>query len=376
MNLSIRTFSQYVRDMAAAVQSASSQILDLSVGSVLRAILEANASVALWLQMLISDVMEASRAATARGNSLDSWMADFSLSRLAATSAVGSATFSRFSSLGSSLVPAGTKVRTADGSVTFIVVEDQGHVHWDAEQVGYLVSPGQTALEVPIRAEVAGTGGNVRAGAITLLASSVAGIDAVANQQVTLGGVAAESDESCRGRFISYVNSRSKATTAAIAFEVASIQQGTVFAIHENQDAEGNPRTGHSVVTIDDGTGAPPAPLLSLVAEAIDRVRPIGSTFSVHPPTIVFADIVLSVAIPGVSPSSANRVRDAVSDAIAHYVNGLGIQTTLSATRIAQVAYSASTHIKNVSNIRINGGLDDLVPGPREVIKSNTIAVT
>ena len=51
MSLSIKTFAQYVRDMSAAVQAATTQILDLSVGSVLRAILEANASVALWLQV-------------------------------------------------------------------------------------------------------------------------------------------------------------------------------------------------------------------------------------------------------------------------------------------------------------------------------------
>ena len=49
MALSIKTFAQYVRDMSAAVQGATSQILDLSVGSVIRAILEANASIALWL---------------------------------------------------------------------------------------------------------------------------------------------------------------------------------------------------------------------------------------------------------------------------------------------------------------------------------------
>jgi len=124
MSLSIKTFTQYVRDMSAAVQAATVQVLDLSIGSVLRAILEANASVALWLQVLIVDVMDASRAATARGVDLDSWVGDFSLQRLAATPAVGLAAFSRFSALGTAVVPVGTTIRTTDGGVSFKVVQD------------------------------------------------------------------------------------------------------------------------------------------------------------------------------------------------------------------------------------------------------------
>lgn len=47
MQLSLRDFTSLVQGMAATVQSASEQALDLTVGSTLRAILEANASVGL-----------------------------------------------------------------------------------------------------------------------------------------------------------------------------------------------------------------------------------------------------------------------------------------------------------------------------------------
>jgi hypothetical protein len=53
MQLSLQNFSSLMEGMAAAVQGAASSLVDLTVGSVLRAILEANASVALWLQWLI-----------------------------------------------------------------------------------------------------------------------------------------------------------------------------------------------------------------------------------------------------------------------------------------------------------------------------------
>ena len=68
--------------MAAAVQAAATQLLDLTVGSTLRAVLEANASVCLWMQWLILQVLRTTRAATSTGADLDSWMADLSLTPL------------------------------------------------------------------------------------------------------------------------------------------------------------------------------------------------------------------------------------------------------------------------------------------------------
>jgi hypothetical protein len=50
MQLPLQNFSTLVSNAAAAVQGAAAQLLDLSVGSALRAVLEASASVSLWLQ--------------------------------------------------------------------------------------------------------------------------------------------------------------------------------------------------------------------------------------------------------------------------------------------------------------------------------------
>ncbi len=53
----LQDFTTLVRTMAASVQGSARILLDLTAGSVLRAILEANASVALWLQWLIVQVL-------------------------------------------------------------------------------------------------------------------------------------------------------------------------------------------------------------------------------------------------------------------------------------------------------------------------------
>src|SRR3954469_14647325 len=67
MQLPFRSFSQLVQDMAATVQGASGQLSNLSVGSVLRAILEANASVGLWMQCLFCAFFRRAAPQPARG---------------------------------------------------------------------------------------------------------------------------------------------------------------------------------------------------------------------------------------------------------------------------------------------------------------------
>ena len=50
MTLPFKNFATIVGNAAAAVQGSAEQLLDLTVGSTLRAMLEAHAGVALWLQ--------------------------------------------------------------------------------------------------------------------------------------------------------------------------------------------------------------------------------------------------------------------------------------------------------------------------------------
>ena len=114
MQLQLQTFTTLVQNMAAAVQSAATQLLDLTVGSTLRAVLEANASIALWMQWLILRVLQTTRAATSTDSDLDSWMADFSLTRLPAVPANGIVTFSRLTATQAAFVPIAALVRTAD----------------------------------------------------------------------------------------------------------------------------------------------------------------------------------------------------------------------------------------------------------------------
>jgi len=373
MKLSLRTFSALVQDMAATVQASAAQLLDLTVGSTLRAVLEANASVGLWMQWLILLVLRTTRAATSGGTDLDSWMADMTLSRLPASPASGIATFSRFTATTSALIPAGAMVRTADGTQTFNVSVDTSDTAWTATGNGYLLAAGITSLDVPVVARTPGSSGNVQANTISLLASAIPGIDSVNNANPFINGVDAESDDAFRQRFTNFIASRSRATPLAVGYAVSSIQQGLNYAIEENTDPAGRPLMGSFVVTVDDGSGCPSATLLSTVRTAIDAVRPVGSIFTVQPPSVITANV--SLIISTTAGTAGAPIQAQVGSVISDFINGLPIGTTLPLTKIAQLAYSASSSVTNVSQIQVNGGTVDVVPSIAGVIKAGTVAV-
>jgi uncharacterized phage protein gp47/JayE len=374
MQLSLQNFTTLVQNMAAAVQGAASSLLDLTVGSVLRAILEANASLALWLQWLIVQVLATTRLATSTGTDCDSFGADFGFYRLAAVAASGQVTFSRFSPNAAAFIPVGANVATADNSQTFMVTADPANAAYAAAQAGYNLAAGVASITVPAAANVAGSAGNVQLGSIAVLSSAVAGVDSVSNGLAFAGGLDAESDAAFRARFGNYLASLARATQAAIGAAIAGLQQGLSYVISENVDQTGAARPGHFVVTVDDGSGAPPAWLLANVQVAVDAVRPVGSGFAVQGPLVTAANI--AMAITTASGASHQDAVAAVADAIETYVAGLPVGATLNYTRLAQLAYGASASVTNVSGILLNGGNADLAPPLFGAVRGGTVAVS
>jgi uncharacterized phage protein gp47/JayE len=373
MQLSLRTFGTLVQNMAAAVQSSATQLLDLTVGSTLRAVIEANASIALWMQWLLLQVLRTTRAATSSGADLDSWMADLSLTRMPSVAAAGVVTFSRFSPTLAALIPAGAFARTAEGTQTFQVSIDTTNPAWTATSSGYVVAAGVASLDVPVTALTSGGAGNVQAGAVSLLASAIPGIDTVSNANAFENGLDAESDDAFRDRFRNFIASRSRATTVAVGYAISSIQQGLNYAIQENLDPSGQPRMGSFVVTVDDGSGTPSATLLATVQTAVDAVRPVGSVFSVQPPTVV--TVAVSCTITVAAGAAKAQVAGGVGTAIGSYINSLPIGAPLPLTRLAQVAYAADGSVINVSQLLVNGDVNDVIPGASGVVKAGLIAV-
>ncbi len=371
--LPILNFPVLVQRMTTAAQGACSALLDLTVGSVLRAVLEAVGGVALWLQWLILLVLQRTRAATSVGNDLDTFVADFGLTRLPGTAATGAVTFSRYTAGQQALVQPGVTVRTSDLLQTFVVVTDTTNSAWSPSLAGYVIPATALSVTVPVQAVTVGSGGNVQVGSISLPGSAIPGVDTVANSLPFTNGLDAESDAALRARFVNYITSRSRATPGAVAYAVQSVQQGLSYSIQENVDTTGATRLGNFVVVVDDGTGTPSASLLATVQVAVDAVRPISSTFAVIAPQDVLANVSLILTVLPTADRAV--VVPLVQDAIVGLIDALGVGQPLLFGRLFAAVYGVSPYVADVEALTLNGGTANIGGGIGQVVRPGTLAI-
>lgn len=370
MALSTQDFPTLLRNQVTAVQGAAKALVDLTVGSILRSVLEANTAMALWLQGLILKLLATTRAATSSAADLDSWVADYGLTRLAAIAASGNVTFSRFTSTQQAVIPVGATVQTADGTQNYTVALDTTNAAYSASLSGYVAAAGTASVTVKVTASVAGSAGNAVIGAISTITQAIPGIDTVTNSAAFTNGADAETDTALRTRFIAYVASLSKATKNAIGYAITSLQQGVTYTLIENQNYAGATQMGYFYIVVDDGTGYPTSAFQSTVFNAVDVVRPVCSTFGVFAPVVVTANVAMTLTTA--AGYDHNATVAIVSTALSTYVNGLTLGQTLAYSRLSQVAYDASPGVTNVTSVTLNNGTADLTATSQQVIKIGT----
>lgn len=373
MAISTQDFPTIVRNSVVAVQGAARGLVDLTIGSILRAVLEANATVILFLQGLILQLLATTRAATSNLADLDTFMSDYGVTRLAAVQASGLVTVSRATATAQAVVPVGSVFLSADGTQSYTALLDTGNAAYNASLGGYVLAAGVSSITLTVTAVTAGIAGNAVIGQISLLNQPIAGVDAVTNAAAFTNGVDPESDAALRVRFVAYIASLSKATKTAIGNAITSLRQGTTYLLIENLTYAGASQPGYFYVVVDDGTGTPSGSFLATVGNAIDVVRPVTSTFGVFAPIVVTANVAMTITNSAVYNHAA--VTALVSTAIANYINALVIGQTLTYSRLTQVAYDASPGVTNVTGVTLNGGTTDLAATSQQVVKAGTVAV-
>lgn len=369
--MKLLSFSSVVQSAAARAQASASVTLDFTVGSVLRAIVEAVAGVVMWLQYLVLQVLAMTRAATSTGADLDSWYADFGFTRLPAVAAHGNVTFTRFATGGIGLVNAGVQVLTADGTQTFTVVADTTNPAWSPALNGYYMAAGTGSVTVAVQAVTPGAAGNALANTVTLIGSGGATADQVTNASAFAGGIDAETDAAFRARFALYIAGLRMGTLAAIKAAVAGVQQGLTVNIVENYDGSNVWTPGLLTITVDDGSGSPSVALLAKVSAAIDAVRAASVRFTVSGPSVVTANVAmtLTTAAGYVHATVAAQVQAAVTAAI----NALPVGQSLPYTQLAALAYVPG--VSNVTGLTLNSGTSDLAATASQVIRAGTVTV-
>lgn len=374
MAIQTLSFTQIVSNTVAAIQGAASQLVDLTVGSILRAYTEAIALITLWLQGIALQIASLTRFATSSGPDADSWAADFGFARLPAQAAEGDVTFSRFTATAQATIPVGTVVQTADGSQKYQVIADTTQTAYNAGLNAYVLPAMTSSCTATIQALTAGAAANVQAGLINTLGAAISGVDTVTNAAAFTTGADAQSDSAFRVAFIAYLLTLSKATKAAIINAAESVQQGITCTFTENYNYAGTYTLGYFYLVVDDGTGSPSGGLLSTISNAVDLVRPVGSTFGIFAPSLETANVAMTITTA--TGYSHPTIVSLVQTALQTYINGLGIGVSLPFTQLATVAYGASPAVTNVTGVTLNSGTADLAATNKQAIRAGTLSVT
>jgi uncharacterized phage protein gp47/JayE len=208
-----------------------------------------------YFQMtLLLDLFSIDRAS---GDDLDERAKDIQpavVTRNAAVKSSGNVVFSRAGTSGTVLIPAGTKVKTASGTM-FTTSAIATITPVSPEQItGHGV--GRDSDPVGATADVAGAVGNVASITIIKFDTKPAGVDEVTNLDPFLYGLNRETDDAFRTRLKQYISSLPRSTVEAIEQGVLGkidpVYGGTVLFVKVVEDFFNR---GYFTVYIDDGTG-------------------------------------------------------------------------------------------------------------------------
>lgn len=373
MPLTTKNFDTLVSDQVSAMQ-AKLPNFQFPIGSVGLALVESNAGVGLWFQGIALQILALSRAGSCTGPDLDSFFLIFGFFRNAATSASGQVTFARVTPTNQALVPVGALVQTSSSRVQFAVYADPSNPNYNITLGGYVLAPGISSITAPVAAVVAGQSGNVNAGAIDQLASSIVGVDTVNNSAPFTNGYDTESDNSYRNRFVPFINSRSLGTLLAYKTAITNGTPSVYYNIAENKNIGGTTQLGFNSIIIDDGSGSPPQSLLDAIFTKVDAVRALAIQFAVYPVVMLTANMTVTVQInPLYDPEF---IKQAIADKVGDYIASLQIGQKLIYTKIYQLIYEASNGIIEASSLLINGSPSDLAASFKQRIYLGTFTIT
>lgn len=375
MNLTLQNFSTLVSNSVTAAQGAATSVLDFTAGSVGRALLEANATIALWIQYLLLQVLSVTRLATSFGDDVDSWIAQFGLSRLGASAATTMETFISLSpSSSSAVVPEGAIVKSSDGTIAFAVTKDTTNAAWSETAGGYVRAAGVTSVTCPVQCTTAGVAGNVAAGALNLLGTKISGIDTCTNFSAVTNGADQESDDAVRKRAVLWFSSLSSATLKAVEAAISDVSSNLTYQVVENVTPGGQWRGGYFYAAVDDGSGDVPDSTLKAVEAAIETTRACGVETSAIRATLVPVSIVVPVVLA--SGVELSAVQTTVANALTKYVNALSVGSVCQYTTVSSTALQAAgSLVTGVGVITVNGAVSDVGGTTGSVVRIETITV-
>jgi hypothetical protein len=370
-SLPVQSFATTVQTAIAGIQGRASKLINFSIGSTLRAIVEGFGGVFLWLQAMVLQLLLAIRLSTATGTDVDTFVADFmpvlpgtqtvalpnGSPRLGAQPSSGQVTFSRFTASAARLfIPVGATIQSNDGFNTFSVVGDPTFPTYSAVAQGYTLAANVSSIAIPVLNTVAGSQGNIAAGAISIITSTLTGIDQVINNAAFLNGTDFESDGALKLRFSNYILGLSRGDLYGLTASLEGVAATVQFTVTEGYNYDGSYRPGYFFVVADDGSGSPGPSFINAMIQAANAVRPLSIQSDVFSSVIIWATVAMQITTA--AGFDHNTLVSQVSALVATNINSLGLGVDLPYSILAGWAYQIPG-VTKVSAVTLNNRTGD-----------------
>ena len=361
-----KTFDELLSDLMAAV-TAKTPFTNMNPSAALRGVLEAFASAISGLYQLIRTVSGSLFVQTATGGWLDLKAREVGMQRLAGqkTRMWVKIRLNAVNTGGEVQIPAGTCVRSRKDAA--------GHTYRFFTVNGDTISEGEIETHVLVEAEAIGAAYNVGEGTVTVLVTSIGGVESVINESfngtnyMVLEGANAESDRVFRERCITKWDTLSVNGTRAAYYNWALSVPGVKSAMVLD-DAPYGPGTVGVVIV---GTaGVPTAQLLHSVTEYIRPRKPLTSLVQVTGATAV--DLSLELLVTTYATADGETVAASVRDTALLYASCLQLGEGFLLARFV----AAMLQVDGVYNLQVTSHTEDVAAGPTEFIRFDEVIVS
>ena len=361
--MTIKTLADFINDQVQYLKAAFPQI-NVSPGTVMSSLLSIFANVNYQLQTALNTAANDTYIATATGTALDALAFDYAIQRIASVAATGSINLIRQNTVGVLTGSAGQQVSTINADLTKIVTF--------TTLAPFSFADGQTQTVVSAICNFPGTVGNVGVGMITNIVSPIQGVTGVTNGTAFSGGADRETDAALRQRI--QLSTMPQNTVNAITGAILGVSGIATATVFDQQDHLGN-----VVAYASDNTGTLSPALSNAVLVAANNSKSVGSTVTVYPPTVVYANLAYNYSVQ--SQYSSATVNQNLQAAISQYFSSLPIGKVFRIFDLQSVIIGS-----NLNNYYVAGLLDftitscsiatPYIPKPWEVVKLGTLTPT
>lgn len=307
-----------------------------------------------------ADQVRATFVDGARGADLTKLADDhWGLTRVAAVKAIGSVSFSRVATVLAGTIPTGTVVGTetdATGQVVQFVTD--ADVAWTAGQAG--------PKTVAVTAVTGGLAGNLAAGKITRISSTLFDTFSVAQSAPTLGGAEEEGDDELRARIRIFSTTLRRGTLSAL--EYGALQVPQVKNANAVEDSG-----GIVTVYVTDIDGASNAQMVSDVLDELEEWRAAGALVNVTGGAL-YALNPIEITLTVRAGTNTAAIASDVKKAIVARIGKLRIGETCKRELIQQAALNVD--LDNIIGCTVVLPAADVAPSANQIIRTDVSYIT